>query len=97
MFWWRAYFGMPAKFDQIGQRESGVGQCDNNAVSPTGCCVGWWQLHHINFRDHRMIEPFAACGATWLNVRGDDMDSKRRQACAAAALYREVGYTPWAL
>lgn len=94
----RIAFGLPAHFDYLVNRESGKGQCLNTAISPTGCCVGWLQLHHIIFDDHRMIDRLAACGhATWFNVRGADPLSKQRQMCAARALYDVSGYAPWKL
>lgn len=97
MEWQRVNVGLPAHFWYLGNRESGKGVCDNTAVSNTGCCVGWWQLHRINWSDKRMIPRFAACGATWQNVRGDTREAKARQACATKALFDVAGYSPWKL
>jgi hypothetical protein len=94
MTWYRVQAGLPDRFDQLGYRES---RCTNTPVSRTGCCVGYWQLHEIIFRDHRLIEPLARCKATWLNVRGDDPASKQRNACAAKQLFDTAGYQPWSL
>lgn len=91
---YRVQAGLPDRFDALIWRESG---CTNTPISPTGCCVGALQLHEIIFRDHRMIEPLKACGATWLNVRGDTPGAWQRQMCAAKALYDIKGYQPWAL
>lgn len=93
----RIEVGLPAVFDRLGLRESGP-RCDNNARSGNGrgtghgCCVGWWQISRIHFTDGRML---AACGATWLNIRGRDPGAERRQACAAKVLYDEAGLRPW--
>lgn len=92
MSWYRQGAGLPARFDALGRRES---RCTNTPISRTGCCVGFWQLHRVIWSDHRMRARLAACGATWANVRGDDAGSKRRQACAAKALYDVDGYSPW--
>ncbi|QQS25178.1 MAG: hypothetical protein IPM43_01940 [Actinomycetota bacterium] len=91
---YRVVVGLPEQFNALGYRES---RCLNTVTSPSGCCVGWWQLHYVIFRDHRMIGPLAECGATWTNIIGDDPDSKMRQACAAKALFDVAGYDPWAL
>lgn len=92
MAWYRQGAGLPARFDALGQRES---RCTNTPISRTSCCVGFWQLHKVIWSDHRMRARLAACGATWANVRGDDVGSKRRQACAAKALFDVDGYSPW--
>lgn len=90
----RVEAGLPDRFDALIYRES---RCSNTAISRTGCCVGALQLHHIIFRDHRMIDRLATCGATWANVRGDDQASWQRQMCAARALYDVMGEGPWRL
>lgn len=107
MNFYRIQFGLPDRFsDQprqpvvsfgaqgLGWRES---NCRNDVTSSTGCCVGYWQLHSIVFRDHRTIPGMERCTATWLNVRGTDPLSQQRQACAAKVLFDAVGYQPWAL
>lgn len=91
---YRQAAGLPEQFDAIGYRES---RCRNTAISRTGCCVGALQLHQIIFRDHRMIDRLAACGATWTNVRGDTPESWQRQMCAAKALWEVVGMSPWSI
>jgi hypothetical protein len=91
--WYRTAAGLPARFDAIGYRES---RCGNTAISRTGCCVGWWQIHWVNFDDHRTIDGLQACDATWTNIRGDTPEAKTRQACAAKVLYDIVAYQPWA-
>lgn len=90
---YRVAVGLPARFDAIGYRES---RCTNTPISRTGCCVGYLQLHKMIWNDHRMKARLAACGATWLNVRGDSFGAKWRQMCAAKALYDVAGYGPWA-
>lgn len=97
MDWFRVKVGLPVRFWALGNRESGQGVCDNNAISRTNCCVGWWQLNKIIFIDHRMIDGLKACGATWLNVRGDSLEAKKRQACATKALFDVAGFSPWKL
>lgn len=92
--WYRTAAGLPARFDALGYRES---RCGNNAISRTGCCVGWWQIHWINFDDHRTQPGLTLCDATWHNIRGDTPEAKQRQACAAKVIYDIAQYTPWAL
>lgn len=94
MRFYREQWGLPADFDRIGWRES---NCKNYVTSRTGCCVGYLQLHYINWRDHRTIDGLAACDATWENVRGDTPEAKQRQMCAAKVLFDVVGYQPWRL
>lgn len=91
--WYRTAAGLPPRFDAIGWRES---RCDNTQISRTGCCVGWFQIHWINFNDHRTRDGLQACDATWDNIRGDTPAAKQRQACAAKVLYDVARYTPWA-
>lgn len=92
--YYRVAAGLPEVFDALIRRES---NCTNTPISRTGCCVGALQLHQIIFRDHRMLDRLAACGATWANVRGDDVGSWQRQMCAAKALYDVMGMAPWRL
>lgn len=94
MRFYRQQAGLPDAFDGIGWRES---NCKNYVTSRTGCCVGYLQLHYINWRDHRTINGLAACDATWENVKGDTPKAKQRQMCAAKVLYDVVGMQPWRL
>lgn len=91
--WYRTEAGLPERFDRIGYRES---RCDNTQISRTGCCVGWWQIHWVNFDDHRTTPGLELCDATWDNIRGNTPEAKTRQACAAKVLYDVVRYQPWA-
>ena len=91
---YREQFGLPPAFDGLVYRES---RCTNTVTSKTGCCVGYWQIHYIIFKDHRMGALAEICGATWVNIKGDDPLSKQRNACAAKQLFDVVGYQPWSL
>ena len=94
MSWYRQRAGLPARFDQLGWRES---NCRNEDGVHTGCCVGWWQLNvSLHLRDHRLIGAYHACGV-WSagDVNSDTPEDKQRQACAAAALFGVVGYSAW--
>lgn len=93
-YYLRAQAGLPARFDRLIWRES---NCRNEVVSGTGCCVGLLQLNSIIWRDHRMTDRLADCGATWSNVRGTSLASKVRQMCAAKALYDVDGMSPWSM
>ena len=95
MSWYRARVGLPARFDQIGWRES---NCRNEDGVHTSCCHGWWQLNvSLHLRDHRLADRYAACGIdSYTDVNSDNPDDKRRQACAAKALYDVVGLSAWA-
>lgn len=91
---YRQQAGLPDAFDALIWRES---NCKNTVTSRTGCCVGYLQLHYINWRDHRTIDGLAACDATWQNVKGGTPDAKQRQMCAAKVLFDVVGMQPWRL
>lgn len=94
MAMYRASVGLPARFDQIGWRES---NCRNEDGVHTSCCYGWWQLNvSLHLRDHRLAPRYAACGVdSYTDVNSDTPDDKRRQACAAKALFDVVGYSAW--
>ena len=95
MSWYRQAVGLPARFDQIGRRES---NCRNEDGVHTSCCWGWWQLNvSLHLRDHRLAPKYAACGIdSYADVNSDTPDDKLRQACAAKALYDTVGLSAWA-
>lgn len=90
----RAEAGLPYRFDHLIWRES---NCRNDVTSSTGCCVGLLQLNRVIWNDHRMVNRLADCGATWWNVRGTSEASKRRNVCAAKALFDVAGYSPWSM
>jgi len=92
MSWYRQFVGLPARFDQIGWRES---NCRMEIGVRTSCCVGWWQLNaSLHVRDHRLRDRYAACGV-YGNSNVDGPDYKLRHACATKALYDVMGYSPW--
>lgn len=94
MSWYRQRVGLPARFDQLGWRES---NCRNEDGVHTSCCYGWWQLNvGLHLRDPRIAPRYAACGVdSYLDVNSDTPGDKSRQACAAKALYDVVGLSAW--
>lgn len=94
MHWYRANAGLPARFDGIGWRES---NCRNEDGVHTSCCYGWWQLNvGLHLRDHRLAGRYHDCGVySYTDVNSDTPGDKRRQACAAKALYDVVGISAW--
>jgi hypothetical protein len=94
MNWYRANAGLPAAFARIGWRES---NCRNEDGVRTFCCYGYWQLNvGVHLRDHRIGPKYRACGVdSYTDVNSDTPDDKRRQACAAKALYDVVGMSAW--
>lgn len=96
MHWYRVSAGLPARFDSLGWRES---NCRNEDGVHTSCCYGWWQLNvTLHLRDHRLVDRYHACGVySYRDVNSDTAGDKRRQACAAKALFDVVGYSAWSL
>ncbi len=94
MHWYRVSAGLPARFDALGWRES---NCRNEDRVRTSCCHGWWQLNvGLHLRDHRLAPRYRACGVTsYTDVNSDTPNDKRRQACAAKALFDVVGFSAW--
>ena len=95
MSWYRQRAGLPARFDQLGWRES---NCRNEDGVRTSCCYGWWQLNvGLHLRDHRLAGRYHDCGV-WsaADVNSDTPGDKLRQACATRALFDVVGYSAWA-
>jgi hypothetical protein len=87
-------FGMPARFDSIGWRES---NCRNEDGVRTSCCHGYLQLNaNLHVRDHRLNGPYANCGVFGNNdINSDTPEDKQRHACAAKQLFDLLGYQPW--
>lgn len=105
MNFYRIQWGLPARFDDSGHHQrwtksDGLGwresKCQNDVVSSTGCCGGYWQLYiSVFLRDHRMKPLLAVCDVDSLSdVTGVEPYDKQRQACAARALY-SVDPTAW--
>jgi hypothetical protein len=94
MSWYRQRAGLPARFDQLGWRES---NCRNEDGVRTSCCYGWWQLNvGLHLRDHRLTDRYRTCGVnSYTDVNSDTPGDKLRQACAARALFDVVGYSAW--
>ncbi len=94
MHWYRVNAGLPAAFDGIGWRES---NCRNEEGVHTSCCWGYWQLSvAVHLRDGRLAGKYHACGVySRFDVDSDTPGDKRRQACAAKALYSVVGMSAW--
>lgn len=105
MNFYRIQWGLPNRFDDSGHHQKwtksdGLGwresKCQNDVVSSTGCCGGYWQLYiSVFIRDYRMKPLLAACDVrTLADVTGVEPYDKQRQACAARALY-SVDPTAW--
>lgn len=95
MHWYRVNAGLPSAFDGIGWRES---NCRNEEGVHTSCCWGYWQLNvALHLRDGRLAGRYHDCGVySRFDVDSDTPGDKRRQACAAKALYSVVGMSAWA-
>lgn len=93
---YRQQWGLPAKFDALGYRET---RCIQEPHVKTFCCYGWWQLYFsIHMKDPRMQPVYADCGVNSpSDYDGPQPIEKQRQACVAKGLYDLVGYQPWAL
>ena len=92
MHFYERQFGLPARFDAIGWRES---NCRNEDGVHTSCCWGYFQLHHMHFTNHS--EFATKCGAdSYQDVNSDTPLDKQRQACSAKVLYDMVGLSAWA-
>jgi hypothetical protein len=91
MSFYRQQFGLPARFDGIGWRES---NCRNEDGVHTSCCWGYWQLHQM----HLGGEVYARnCDVhSYRDVNSDNPLEKQKQACAAKQLYDAAGTSPWA-
>jgi hypothetical protein len=96
MHWYRVNAGLPPVFDRLGWRES---NCRNEEGVHTSCCWGYWQLNvGLHLRDGRLAGRYHDCGVySRYDVDSDAPADKRRQACAAKALYDVVGLSAWAL
>jgi hypothetical protein len=94
MNWYRRDAGLPDTFSRIGWRES---NCRNEDGVRTSCCHGYWQMWtELHMRDHRIAPKMTACGvATFHDLNSDTPEDKKRQACAAKALYDTVGDSAW--
>jgi hypothetical protein len=86
MMFYAAQFGLPARMEGIGWRES---NCRNEDGVRTSCCHGYWQLHRMHF-------PMPECDAwSYHDVNSNDPLEKQKQACAAKQLYDAAGMSPW--
>jgi hypothetical protein len=92
MSWYRQRAGLPARFDQLGWRES---NCRQELGVHTSCCWGWLQLNvSLHLRDHRLVDRYHRCGVYSVSD-ANGPDDKARHMCAAKALYDVVGYSAW--
>jgi hypothetical protein len=92
MHYYRALVGLPARFDQIGWRES---NCRLETGVRTSCCVGWWQLNvSLHLRDRRVAARYHNCGV-YSYRDADGPGDEMRHACATKALFDVVGYSAW--
>lgn len=107
MNFYRIQAALPDRFGSSGQHQTwvqsdGLGwreaKCNNDLISSTGCCVGYWQMYFSqHMSDHRMIPRYAACGITQVSdYFGNAPLQKQKQACATKALYDVAGLSPWA-
>lgn len=94
MTFYRQQFGLPARFDQLGWRES---NCRNEDGVHTSCCWGYWQLHRMHFNGSGYVYGVNCEAYSYHDVNSDDALEKQKQACAAKALYDEVGASAWSL
>lgn len=92
MMWYAYQFGLPARFEGVGFRES---SCRNDVN--TYCCYGYWQLYvSLHLRDHRLAPMYAECNITSIeDIFGNEPIKKQRQACGAAAVYQVQGGSAW--
>lgn len=107
MVWYMEQWSLPARLGDYGRhgkwtRTDGLGwresKCNNDAVSGTHCCGGWWQLYIGNFIAHgHADELMGLCQVDSLeDVTGLDPLDEQRQACATAWLVGVSGLSPWA-
>ena len=92
MSWYRQHVGLPARFDQIGWRES---NCRNEDGVRTFCCFGWWQLHQAHFGSHESLFWTVCQVDSADDVNSDTPADKARQACATKVLFDRDGLKPW--
>jgi len=94
MHWYRVDAGLPARFDSLGWRES---NCRNEEGVHTFCCYGYWQMWtSLHMKDSRLAPRMRACGvSSRYDLDSDTPGDKKRQACAAKALYDLEGLAPW--
>ena|SRR6187399_2104963 len=86
MMFYANQFGLPARFEGIGWRES---NCRNEDGVHTSCCWGYWQMHRMHF-------PMPACGInSYQDMNSSNPWEKQKSACATAQLYNAVGLSPW--
>jgi len=87
MMFYANQFGLPARFEGIGYRES---NCRNEDGVHTSCCWGYWQIHRMHF-------PMPECGInSYQDMNSNDPFEKQKSACAAKQLYDAAGMSPWA-
>jgi hypothetical protein len=94
MQWYRIDAGLPARFDAIGWRES---NCRNEESVHTFCCWGYWQMYTSLHLQSSTLRPMMNdCGVySSKDLDSDTPEDKKRQACAAKALYDVNGFAPW--
>lgn len=91
--WYADQFGLPGFFDGIAWRES---NCRNEDGVRTSCCHGYLQLNADLHIRGGMADEYAACGVySHYDINSDTPADKQRHLCAAAALYRSQGTSPW--
>lgn len=100
--------GLPDRFDDSGRHSmwvhsDGIGwresKCNNNALSPNGCCGGYWQNYirsHLSSQSKYRDRIINECQVTAMNdIRGDSPLQKQRQACVTKVVFDISGYSPW--
>lgn len=92
MMWYAYQFGLPARFEGVGWRES---RCRNDVN--TWCCYGYWQLYvSLHLEDHRLGPMYAECDITSIeDIFGNEPIQKQRNACGARAVYDVQGGSAW--
>lgn len=109
MVWYMDQAGLPERFGDSGRhsnwvRSDGFGwresKCNNNALSRTGCCGGYWQNYlssHLSTQSKYRNRIINECGVNSMSdIRGDSPQQKRAQACVTKVVYDISGLSPWA-
>lgn len=108
MVFYMRQVGLPDRFDDSGRhsrwvRSDGFGwresKCTNTAISPTGCCGGYWQNYissHVSRQSAYRERIVNECQAsTMSDIASDTPLSKQKQACVTKVVYDRSGLTPW--
>lgn len=100
--------GLPQRFDDSGRHSmwvhsDGIGwresKCTNTAVSPNGCCIGYWQNYlssHLSGQSQYRNRIIDECQVNRRSdILGDSSLQKQKQACVTKVVYDISGLSPW--